>query len=126
MVDERVTTLLERGEEEGCINLSAFSDLAQELDDEETDALLHQIEERGIELADDCGRAEAETPGYVNGEVASATTDALQLFLNEAARWELLTAAEEVELAKLIERGDKEATDRMIISNLRLVVSIAK
>jgi RNA polymerase primary sigma factor len=126
MVDERVTALLERGEEEGCINLSAFSDLAQELDDDETDALLHQIEERGIDLTDDCGRAEAETPGYVNGEVASATTDALQLFLNEAARWELLTAAEEVELAKLVERGDKEAKDRMINSNLRLVVSIAK
>jgi RNA polymerase primary sigma factor len=126
MVDERVTALLERGEEEGCINLSAFSDLAQELDDDETDALLHQVEERGIELTDDCGRAEAETPGYVNGEVASATTDALQLFLNEAARWELLTAAEEVELAKLVERGDKEAKDRMINSNLRLVVSIAK
>jgi len=126
MADERVTALLERGEEEGCINLSAFSDLAQELDDDETDALLHQIEERGIELTDDCGRAEAPTPGYVNGEVASATTDALQLFLNEAARWELLTAAEEVELAKLVERGDKDAKDRMINSNLRLVVSIAK
>ncbi len=55
-----------------------------------------------------------------------ATTDALQLFLNEAARWPLLTAAEEVELAKRIERGDKEAKDRMINSNLRLVVSIAK
>ena len=55
-----------------------------------------------------------------------ATTDALQLFLNEAARWPLLTAAEEVELAKRIERGDKAAKDRMINSNLRLVVSIAK
>jgi RNA polymerase primary sigma factor len=126
MAEERITALLERGEEEGCINLSFFSDLAQELDDEETDALLHQIEERGIVLTDDCGRAEAETPGYVNGEVASATTDALQLFLNEAARYPLLTPAEEVELAKLVERGDKEAKDRMINSNLRLVVSIAK
>jgi RNA polymerase primary sigma factor len=126
VAEERITALLERGDEEGCINLSVFSDLAQELDDEETDALLHQIEERGIALTDDCGRAEAATPGYVNGEVAAATTDALQLFLNEAARWPLLTAAEEVELAKLVERGDKEAKDRMINSNLRLVVSIAK
>jgi hypothetical protein len=99
VAEERITTLLERGEEEGCINLSVFSDLAQELDDEETDALLHQIEERGIPLTDDCGRPEAATPGYVNGEVAAATSYALQLFLNEAARWALLTAAEEVELA---------------------------
>ena len=62
----------------------------------------------------------------MNGDLAVATTDALQLFLNEAGRWPLLTAHEEVELAKLIERGDEEAKHRMINSNLRLVVSIAK
>jgi RNA polymerase primary sigma factor len=62
----------------------------------------------------------------VNGDLAHATTDALQLFLNEVGRYPLLTAKEEVELAKRIERGDREAKDRMINSNLRLVVSIAK
>ena len=62
----------------------------------------------------------------MNGDLATATTDALQLFLNEAGRYKLLTAEEEVELAKRIERGDKEAKDLMINSNLRLVVSIAK
>ena len=54
------------------------------------------------------------------------TTDSLQLFMNEAGRYPLLTAAEEVELAKRIERGDMAAKNRMINSNLRLVVSIAK
>ncbi len=54
------------------------------------------------------------------------TTDSLQLFLNEAGRFPLLTAAEEVELAKRIERGDMAAKERMITSNLRLVVSIAR
>ena len=54
------------------------------------------------------------------------TTDALQLFLREAGRHHLLTAAQEVELAKRIERGDNTAKQRMIQSNLRLVVSIAK
>ena len=63
---------------------------------------------------------------YVNGDLAVSTTDALQLFLNEAGRWPLLTKEEEVELAKRIERGDEEAKERMINSNLRLVVSIAK
>jgi RNA polymerase primary sigma factor len=62
----------------------------------------------------------------VNGDLAVATTDALQLFLNEAGKWPLLTAEEEVELAKRIERGDHQAKERMINSNLRLVVSIAK
>ena len=57
---------------------------------------------------------------------APIATDSLQLFLNEAGRYPLLTAAEEVELAKRIERGDRAAKDRMITSNLRLVVSIAR
>jgi RNA polymerase primary sigma factor len=55
-----------------------------------------------------------------------AEADSLRLFLNEVARHRLLTATEETELAKRIERGDGEAKDRMVNSNLRLVVSIAK
>ena len=55
-----------------------------------------------------------------------AAADSLQLFLNAARRYPLLTAVEEVELAKRIERGDMAAKDRMINSNLRLVVSVAK
>jgi RNA polymerase primary sigma factor len=55
-----------------------------------------------------------------------ATTDSFQLFLNQAGRYPLLTAAEEVELAKAIERGDLAAKERMINSNLRLVVSNAR
>jgi RNA polymerase primary sigma factor len=53
-------------------------------------------------------------------------TDTLQLFMNEVGRYRLLTAAEEVELAKRIERGDLQAKERMVNSNLRLVVSLAK
>jgi RNA polymerase primary sigma factor len=57
---------------------------------------------------------------------SDATADSLQLFLNEARKYPLLTAAEEVDLAKRIERGDIAAKERMINSNLRLVVSVAK
>jgi RNA polymerase primary sigma factor len=57
---------------------------------------------------------------------ALVATDSLQRFLTEIGRYPLLTAAEEVELAKRIERGDERAKERMITSNLRLVVSIAK
>ena len=57
---------------------------------------------------------------------ADPTTDALQLFLNDISRYPLLSAAQEVELAKRVERGDSAAKDRMVQSNLRLVVSIAK
>ena len=59
-------------------------------------------------------------------EIPEPTTDALQTFLNQARHYPLLTAAEEVDLAQRIERGDMMAKDRMINSNLRLVVSIAR
>ena len=110
------------------MNLSEFDELtrALELAEEDVDTLQDRIQEQGLELSDDCGREEVEPTRYENGELASATTDALQLFMNEIRRYPLLTAEDEVELAKRIEQGDLEAKDRMINSNLRLVVSIAK
>jgi RNA polymerase primary sigma factor len=128
MGTDRIRALIEYGDEHGCINLSAFTQLVTELelDDDELSALYEQIDERGIELTDDCGLPEVEETHYSNDAVAAMTTDSLQLFLNEAGRYKLLTAAEEVELAKRIEQGDSEAKDLMINSNLRLVVSIAK
>jgi RNA polymerase primary sigma factor len=128
VVDERLQTLLDQGEEAGCLDLSAVNEFLQEadLDEEQVEGFFEQLEERHIKLTDDCARQNAQEGAYVNGDLAAATTDALQLFLNEAGRYKLLTAQEEVELAKRIERGDKEAKDLMINSNLRLVVSIAK
>ena len=128
MSTDRIEIMLQQGEEQGCLNLTQVHDVldALELEDEEVEAFYRRVEERGIELSDDCGRQEAQDPTYVNGELAVATTDALQLFLNEAGRYPLLTAAEEVELSKRIERGDRAAKDLMINTNLRLVVSIAK
>jgi RNA polymerase primary sigma factor len=63
---------------------------------------------------------------YTPAEVAEATSDSLQLFLRDISQRALLTAAEEVELAKRIEKGDTAAKNRMIESNLRLVVANAK
>jgi len=122
-----LSVLIEHGDEEGCVDLTAFNEViaSLEYDEEQVDSLYQELQDRGIEVRDDCGRATGE-PTYVDGGLATTTTDALQLFLNEAGRYPLLTAAEEVELAKLVERGDKAAKDRMINSNLRLVVSIAK
>jgi RNA polymerase primary sigma factor len=123
-----VAALIARGEERGCINLSEFDELAQalELVDEDLDALETHLESQGIDISDDCGRAGVEPTTFRNGELVAATTDALQLFLNEIRRYPLLTAQQEVELSKRIEQGDLEAKERMINSNLRLVVSIAK
>src|SRR2546422_311966 len=96
-----------------------------DLDDDELAALRSELESRGVEIveaADD--EAAPALPAVAHD--APGTTDALTLFMNAAGRHPLLTAAEEVALAKRIERGDHEAKERMINSNLRLVVSIAK
>ena len=99
------------GEETSCIELSEVGQLAEELDlpDSAVEDLLDQIEARGIELKDDCGREVAEQVTYANDALAAVTTDALQLFLREVNRFDLLTAAQEVDLAKRIERGDRHA-----------------
>jgi RNA polymerase primary sigma factor len=127
--DERMAALVREGEQSGCVELSEIDELVQalELEEDEVETLLDQLESRGVEVSDDCGRqAGREYTTYQNGELAAATTSSLQLFFNEVGRHPLLTASEEVELAKRIERGDRRAKDRMINSNLRLVVSLAK
>ena len=73
-------------------------------------------------------RADAHAAGAnARAEASTDTTgDSLKLFFSQASRYPLLTAAEEVELTKRIERGDMEAKDRMVNSNLRLVISQAR
>jgi RNA polymerase primary sigma factor len=128
MPEERIAALLDQGEEEGCLEIPVVEEAFRELDvpDHEIQAVYEEIEHRGIELRGECGRVEVAVPTYVDANLAVATADSLQMFLNELGRYPLLTAAEEVELAKRVERGDPEAKNRMINSNLRLVVSIAK
>jgi RNA polymerase primary sigma factor len=128
MSQDLIAALLEHGEEHGCVHMTELHEIVQklELDEEEVEALIDRLESHSIELTDDCSRVIEVEVAYTNPQVASATTDSLQLFLNEAGRYALLTAAQEVELAKAIERGDKQAKDMLINSNLRLVVSIAK
>ena len=128
MSHDLIAVLIEHGEEHGCIHMTELHEIVQklELEEEEVEALIERLDSHSIELTDDCSRAIEVEVAYTNQQVASATTDSLQLFLNEAGRYALLTAAQEVELAKAIERGDQRAKDMLINSNLRLVVSIAK
>jgi RNA polymerase primary sigma factor len=93
------------------------SDLQTLLEDEERELDLLDESDEAVEEEFDIGDVEVELP---------SSAGSLDLFLNEIGRHPLLTAAEEVVLAKAVERGDQAAKERMINSNLRLVVSIAK
>jgi RNA polymerase primary sigma factor len=113
---------------DSCVELSEISEAVQEaeLGEDDAQALQDMLEARGIELRDDCGRVGVEQTSYVIDDLAQQTTDAMSLFLQEVRRYPLLTREEEVELAKRIERGDAEAKETMVNSNLRLVISNAR
>jgi RNA polymerase primary sigma factor len=124
-----VQAVLEASEASGTLRQSELNDLAEthEFDVFDVDLLYRELETRGVDIVDDTKEIEkAPPPPPPPPPTVESTTDALQLFLREAGRHQLLTAAQEVELAKKIERGDMQAKQRMIQSNLRLVVSIAK
>ena len=129
-VQELVDRLVARSEARGeaCVELSELSELIQETDlgDEDAQIVHDLLQERGIDLRDDCGRHEVAQTSYVHDDLAQRTTDAMSLFLQEVRRYPLLTRAEEVDLAKRIEQGDLEAKSRLVNSNLRLVISNAR
>jgi RNA polymerase primary sigma factor len=126
--NELIAQLISTGVREGCVDLSAVARVADELglNDGQAEDLHEELQRRDIDVLDDCSRVEKVDTRYRNGDVAEATIDSLQLFLRELSHHPLLSADEEKRLARQIEAGDPAARERLINSNLRLVVSIAK
>jgi RNA polymerase primary sigma factor len=120
--------LLDVAEQAGSLKAAELAEVVEthELDALEQDAFFRELDRRGIEVVDGPKEEEPAPAPVATTSVQESTTDALQLFLREAGRHALLTAPQEVELAKKIESGDMRAKQLMIQSNLRLVVSIAK
>jgi RNA polymerase primary sigma factor len=115
--------LVRQGQEAGFLTHDEIAAGLEELDLEtaQVEEFYATLEELHIEVLDEpLGDVDLEQ------ELHEVSTDALQLFLKDIGRVPLLTAAQEVELAKRIERGDHKAKQEMVESNLRLVVSIAK
>jgi RNA polymerase primary sigma factor len=130
---EPARLLLEGAEERGYIEpaeIEAFA-LEHDLAEDEVEQLQRELEATGLEVRDTPPEAEdsakeKEAAPQQEAQALVGAADSLQLFLADIGRHKLLTAADEVMLAKAIERGDLSAKRRMIESNLRLVVSIAK
>ncbi len=128
---EAAKPLLETGEERGWIEpaeLEAFA-VEHELGDSDVEDLTRELDRIGLEVreAPPEEKAPAEADEVVHEpDQSPGVGDGLQLFLAEIGRHKLLTPAQEVALAKRVERGDVAAKHQMIESNLRLVVSIAK
>jgi RNA polymerase primary sigma factor len=117
--------LLEAGREHGSLTADAISAVLGELELEpgQLDDFYEALDELEIEVTDGEPEPDDDEPTPAEREIS---TDSLQLFLKDIGRVDLLTAAQEVELAKRIERGDHRAKQEMVEANLRLVVSIAK
>jgi RNA polymerase primary sigma factor len=131
---ESVRAFVDTAEERGTVEPAEIGALVVEHDltEIEVEDLMRELERLGIEIAQPAEAAATEDAvepvEAVPVEVPelSGAADSLQLFLADVGKHRLLTAADEVTLAKRIERGDPVAKRRMIESNLRLVVSIAK
>jgi RNA polymerase primary sigma factor len=139
---EEVKGLITRGQRVGVLTYAEIATATGELSLDETDVEeLHGLFERcEIELVEEIDPATAaslnierapDKRGRRKPKIAldlkpDMTTDSLQLFLKDIGKARLLTAQEEVDLAKRIWRGDMDAKQKMVESNLRLVVSIAK
>jgi RNA polymerase primary sigma factor len=116
--------LVRQGQEAGFLTHEEIAlALGDEFEPVQLDEFYSALEELHIEVVDE---AEDASDVALEPEAREISTDALQLFLKDIGKVPLLTAAQEVELAKRIERGDHSAKQKMVESNLRLVVSIAK
>jgi RNA polymerase primary sigma factor len=128
---EEARNLIETALAVGRVSAEEIALALDELDLEpaQLEDVYRALEELQIEIVHSAQPEEPEAKeveGRIDVQAREVSTDALQLFLKDIGKVELLSAAEEVELAKRIERGDHRAKQEMVEANLRLVVSIAK
>jgi RNA polymerase primary sigma factor len=142
---EELRALIAEGQERGFLTFEQIAERLEEVEvtKEQVEELHHYLEDQGIDIVGADGRPATSEQGKVEPAdqppsradapkkpeidlTVEPSLDSLRLYLRSIGRVQLLTASEEVALAKRIERGDMEAKQQMVEANLRLVVSIAK
>jgi RNA polymerase primary sigma factor len=144
---EELRPLIAAGQERGFLTFDEIANCLEEVDvtKEQIQELHAYLDDQGIEVVEADGRLARSEGGSVEANAARAaepqpdqrkkveidltvepSLDSLRLYLRSIGRVHLLTAEQEVQLARRIERGDMIAKQQMIEANLRLVVSIAK
>jgi RNA polymerase primary sigma factor len=123
-----VRSLLRRFRRQGCVPMSEIHRVAERLGGGTPveAALIELIEAADLDVRDDCSKVGPGVGRLSGGRLAELTADSLAVFLDEIGRVPLLTASDEIELAKRIAAGDTTARDRMVLANLRLVVHWAR
>jgi RNA polymerase primary sigma factor len=142
--EEKIAKLVEKGKLRGFVTETELLYLFPEVEEYvyDYDVFLGELHKNGIRVAEDSGRIldtaekkaneapltgkDLERQNALNIDLSKLSADSVQMYLKEIGKVPLLNGAEEVELAKRKEKGDKEAEKRIIEANLRLVVSIAK
>ena len=125
---EEVRQLFEEGREVGTVSMMRVVDAveAADLTEDQQERLLQALAERNIEVVNDTEPAPNGGPSRLDLSVKATSNDPVRMYLREIGKVSLLTAAQEVSLAKRIERNDPTAKAELIEANLRLVVSVAK
>lgn len=134
ITEEEILKLIEKGRHRGFVTESEIINHFQniEKDIEGLEKLYERLEAANVNILD-TGKIfseeytkDLEEKKKMEKEVSDAGSDSIQMYLREIGQYPLLKGEEEVELAKRNEKGDKAAREKLIVSNLRLVVSIAK
>ena len=136
LISTRVRELIETGKSKGALTYKEIVDLFAdcELDAEQFDKILDTLSELNIDVIKEAGIVDADPNANISQDEdldisvpeGISIDDPVRMYLKEIGKVPLLTAEEEIELAKRMEEGDEEAKHRLSEANLRLVVSIAK
>jgi len=129
ITDEKINDLINRGRERGFVTESELLKLAPKIEQDITglERVYDELKENNIDIVESVEFLEVNSkPIKESGSVRLEAFDNVQMYLREIGRISLLTAQDEVRLAKKIEQGDQEARQQLTQANIRLVVSIAK